>query len=922
MFLSRKSLIQKFISKHKNVQHFLRLQSTISYKSTLLLPQTKFPHKVTAANRRERDRKIENDGKFEKIYKWQESLSNRSQFVLHDGPPYANGDVHIGHAVNKILKDITVRYQLLNGKKVRYIPGWDCHGLPIELKVLKENQAAAYEASKIDIRKRAYTFSQKTKEKQMASFKNWGILADWENSYYTCNPDYIIKQLNMFQQLYEKELIFRDYKPVFWSPHNRTSLAEAELEYNTNHISPSVYVKFAIHQYPDALKSKLEKFPDPKVVIWTTTPWSLPANQAVCYSPDKKYCFAFCKERKETYLVAEVMLPLLEKTLNLELRILETFEGSLLKEFTYVHPINKNHHCMFLASSHVTMDKGTGLVHSAPNHGLEDYTVARKYNLSLDPCLVDEEGCYNNHTIPELKGKEALQSGSQKVLDLLADDILHREDYKHSYPYDWRSKTPVIIRSCHQWFINVQSIKEKALECLENVNVIPDHLKKVFSAQIESSPQWCISRQRAWGIPIPAFYSDETSHPLVHRSLTDHLCSLIQSHGIHSWWEKEVNELIPTNLRNELNLKEAQFKKGSDIMDIWLDSGISWKCVLPDPQVSDVCIEGVDQVRGWFNSSLLTSVALRGQAPYKSLVLHGFTTDSEGRKMSKSEGNVISPEDIISGSKKSGIPAYGIDVLRWFVASHACQSENIAVKMQILEDCSQSINKVRNVLKFLLGSLHQYDPSKVSTVPSELLPLDLFMLHKLQKFAQKINKHYSLVQYKNVAKEILNFVTNDVSSFYCHLVKDSYPWPNLDKLLQNNPLPTSVLLANEIRETILKADVKTPHMKAIISCSSELSEALKELNGRLNDNSGLTEFFQVSEVEFAECPSHLLEDSLLLKGNIDLNTTEHEQFSVAFLPTKLEKCPRCRLYSSNSESTLCDRCANVVSIPSKQSSVV
>ncbi|CAL1261060.1 unnamed protein product [Larinioides sclopetarius] len=619
------------------------------------------------------------------------------------------------------------------------------------------------------------------------------------------------------------------------------------------------------------------------VLIWTTTPWTLPANQAVCYAPNQKYCVAFSSSKKEFYLIALEMLPFLEKSLKLELRVTTAFEGSVLSEVTYSHPITNDRECPLLPSAHVTMDKGTGLVHTAPNHGLDDYVVMRKQQIPLDPCLVDENGRYNNLAIKELQGKTVLKEGTKFILDLLSADVVHLEDYVHSYPYDWRSKTPVIIRSSHQWFIDVNQIRDKAIECLQDVTIVPEHFKKVFQHQLESAPQWCISRQRAWGVPIPAFYSSDRNKPLVHRAITNHLCSLIQTHGIHCWWEKSVNELLPPELRNELKLPLKEYQKGSDIMDIWFDSGISWKCVLPEPHISDICIEGIDQIRGWFNSSLLTSIAMRGKAPYKMLVLHGFTTDSEGRKMSKSEGNVISPEDIISGSKKIGNPPYGIDVLRWWVASHACQSENVPVKMEILDECAKSLNKLRNTFKFLLGNLNEYDPSVHATSPLEMRDLDLYMLHILRNFYQKVQKQYSLIQYKGVSKDILNFITNEVSSFYCHLVKDRLyceapnskdrldcqtilhfilntllqsvgpicphlaeevylftayrkdssslfenQFPSLDKFLDTSSFPSSVILANQIRDAILKADTKaTLDMEATISCSPEISEMLQ-----------------------------------------------------------------------------------------------
>ncbi|KFM82873.1 Isoleucine--tRNA ligase, mitochondrial, partial [Stegodyphus mimosarum] len=483
----------------------------------------------------------------------------------------------------------------------------------------------------LTIRQKALTFSQKTKQNQLSSFKEWGVLADWSNNYFTCSPNYIVQQLNVFHDLHDKGIIFQDYKPVYWSPYNRTSLAEAELEYNPNHVSPSVYMKFSITKCPDVLKRKLDLNSSLFAIIWTTTPWTIPANQLVCYSADKMYSLVKCRRQNEFYLMAQEMIPSVSSTLMSELQIIETFEGTLFKDMKYRHPMSKDQECPFAPAHHVTMTKGTGLVHSAPNHGLDDFIVAKKQNLSINRCLVDENGCYTDGAGEMLKGKAVLYDGSKAVLDLLKEDILYLEQYTHSYPYDWRSKTPVIIRSSHQWFIDVHQIRDKAMEHLQKVNIVPDQLKKQFLSQLTNSPQWCISRQRVWGVPIPAFYAeDKSSDPIIHRAITDHLCSLIQKQGIHCWWELDLDQLLPHHLRIKCNLHDQKYRKCSDIMDIWFDSGISWKCVLPEPQISDVCIEGLDQIRGWFNSSLLTSIALREKAPYKTLVLHGFTTDADG----------------------------------------------------------------------------------------------------------------------------------------------------------------------------------------------------------------------------------------------------------------------------------------------------
>ncbi|XP_071034402.1 isoleucine--tRNA ligase, mitochondrial isoform X1 [Parasteatoda tepidariorum] len=944
-----------------------RCQSSLNFKDTLLLPQTKFPHKINFNKRRDRDRTIEIDSKFEELYSAQLNRDSSLVYTLHDGPPYANGNVHLGHAVNKILKDITTRFHLLSRKKIHYVPGWDCHGLPIELKVMKENESLVSADSKLHLRKRAFDFSQKTKKEQMNSFLKWGLVADWKNSYFTCDPNYVVQQLKTFQDLYEKGLVFRDFKPVYWSPKNRTSLAEAELEYNSNHISCSIYIKFEVQNCPDFIKDAIGPGSKLNVLIWTTTPWTLPANQAVCYSTEKRYCVVFCKMKNEFYLIAEETMSVLEKVRKSPLHVLKSFEGSLLKDVAYIHPIYNGRICPLLPGHHVTMDKGTGLVHMAPNHGFDDFIVAQKQNLQLDECIIDEEGCYTSEAGKEFDRKYALDDGNAYILERLKDQIVYSEEYVHSYPYDWRSKTPLIIRSSYQWFIDVHQIRDKAISCLQNVNVIPPHFKKSFQIQLETAPQWCISRQRSWGVPFPVFYDPIHHKPIVHRLLTDHLCSLIKSNGIHCWWEMDSKQLFPALLKKQLNIQDADYQKSCDIMDIWFDSGLSWNCALPDPKVSDICIEGIDQMRGWFYSSLITSVALGEKAPYKSIMFHGFVTDSNGRKMSKSEGNVVSPDDILSGNKKSGIPSYGVDVLRWWIAAHACHSENTPLKNQILEECSQSIDKMRNVLKFLLGSLSNFESEYVTDV-SKFRALDLYMLHKTLQFSQKISDYYSNLQYKNVAKEILNFVSNDVSSFYCALIKDRlycdaatslerqhcqvvlsmvlnslirslapicphlssevllhHPdkqlakqnvflcrFPCLDTLVQNTIFPAFFKTAIEIRETILKSEIKTLNQQLVINCSPVLSDHLEKVNMNMENASGLTELYQVSEVFINKSPKDVKESSSL-KGNIK-ELGENGDYSLTFAENKMGKCPRCRLYKSISSSSLCDRCARVINL--------
>ena len=592
--------------------------SSKKYSATLNLPNTKFPLSLKNGVAVEREKQLQKTCDFMGLYEWQENQDRDKTFILHDGPPYANGATHVGHALNKILKDIINRYKVLNGYKVHYIPGWDCHGMPIEQKALAYAKEKYRNMNPMEIRKKAHAFASDTIKNQRKSFIDWGIMANWKDKcYYTFDSNYESNQLDIFYKMSESGYIYQEYMPVYWSPSSGTALAESELEYKSDHVSTSVFVKLAVNHIPDHLKSYTEDFPC-FVVIWTTTPWTLPSNQAVCYGTGIKYSVVQNKSTQEVFIVARDFLQQFENMLDQGLNLLKDISGSDLQSMTYCHPLKLDKSCPVLPANHVTVDKGTGLVHTAPAHGQEDFQVAVANQLPV-LCYVDEEGNFMHELGSDLGGKQVLTDGNEAVLDLLRDKIIHKEPFTHSYPYDWRSKEPVILRASKQWFVDTSKIQSTAVKRLEDVHVIPSASERGMLSQLSARTYWCISRQRYWGVPIPVFYSKTTGEALLNNYTIEHLKSLVKENGSDCWWNMSIDELLPPHLKERCGIDNGdEFIKGNDVLDIWFDSGISWANVLQDSDgCCDVYLEGIDQFGGWFQSSLLTSVAVQKKSPYK-----------------------------------------------------------------------------------------------------------------------------------------------------------------------------------------------------------------------------------------------------------------------------------------------------------------
>nr|XP_034326135.1 isoleucine--tRNA ligase, mitochondrial isoform X2 [Crassostrea gigas] len=742
------------------------------YRDTVYLPKTDFVLSLKKAG--DWFKKSE----LSELYKWQQNENRNKQFILHDGPPYANGKLHVGHAINKVLKDIINRYNLLQGYRVHYVPGWDCHGLPIELKALKKNKKQTL--SDQSIRAMSKTFAEESIQVQKEGFQEYGVMADWEGQCYrTMDPLYEAQQLDVFYAMYEKELIYQGYMPVYWSPSSRTALAEAELEYDPGFVSKAVYVKFpvtadtleACFSLNDAEKSQVF------ALIWTTTPWTLPANEAICFGSDLTYCLVKNLCNDELYICGKEFVDQLHSILPGKSKIIQEIKGSAFKDFKYTNPLKQLmdpsmdvvQELPFLEGDHVTADVGTGLVHTAPAHGQEDFQKGMQYGLPVDS-LVDETGRYTSETGPLLEGKRVHVDAEDTVISLLKDHIILQESYKHSYPIDWRTKKPVILRACKQWFIDTSKLQQQAMECMKDIKVYPESLRQNMDAQLKRK-YWCISRQRVWGVPIPVFYHRDTEEVLINREIFDHVRDLISKHSSDCWWNMSVEELLPQEIlsRNGLG-NSSDYRKGSDIIDIWFDSGTSWASVLSDDKVADVYLEGLDQFRGWFQSSLLTSVAYRGKAPFKKLVVHGFAVDEEGHKMAKSVGNVVDPGQIINGhSKATGIP-YGLDVLRLWVANSGLQTK-VAIGTNILDIHQEELFQLRKMLRHLLGSLRGFDVNILQTNYSDLLPQDQYLLSLLYSYGTQVTSMYEEYRFGRVLTLLQKFLS-DLSKVYITISKD------------------------------------------------------------------------------------------------------------------------------------------------------
>ncbi|MDS3862397.1 isoleucine--tRNA ligase [Thermosynechococcaceae cyanobacterium BACA0444] len=742
------------------------------YKDTVNLPKTAFEMRANAAKR---EPEIQAWWQEQQIYETLSKNNPGPRFTLHDGPPYANGALHIGHAMNKTLKDIINKYQLLQGKKVTYIPGWDCHGLPIELKVLqnlKPEERRGLDA--LALRQKAKEFALKTVNEQSQSFQRYGVWGNWDEPYLTLKPAYEAAQIGVFGEMVLKGYIYRGLKPVHWSPSSQTALAEAELEYPEGHVSQSLYAAFEVTSLSQPLQLPLDSFlGELGIAIWTTTPWTIPGNLGVSVNPELVYAVVEIGEqapgRFKYLIVAKDLVERLEAVLGTTLTIQATVMGKTLEHTRYRHPLFERESEVLIGGDYVTTESGTGLVHTAPGHGLEDYGVGQRYGLPiLSP--VDDRGNFTEEA-GEFAGLNVLAEGNTAIINALDEvgALLKQEPYNHKYPYDWRTKKPTIFRATEQWFASVSGFRDAALEAIAQVKWIPAQGENRITSMVAERSDWCISRQRSWGVPIPVFYHNETNEPLLNAATIAHVQALIAQHGSDIWWQLSVAELLPESYREVAD----QYRKGLDTMDVWFDSGSSWAAVLgEDLYPANLYLEGSDQHRGWFQSSLLTSVAVKGQAPYQSVLTHGFVLDEQGRKMSKSLGNVVDPKIVIEGgTNQKEEPAYGADVLRLWVSS-VDYSTDVPVGKNILKQLSDVYRKIRNTARFLLGNLHDFDPSQDAIPYAQLPELDRYMLHRIGEVFTDVTNAFESYQFFRFFQTVQNFCVVDLSNFYLDIAKD------------------------------------------------------------------------------------------------------------------------------------------------------
>ncbi|WP_407974718.1 isoleucine--tRNA ligase [Bacillus altitudinis] len=725
----------------------------MNYKDTLLMPKTEFPMRGNLPNK---EPEIQEEWAEKDIYQMVlERTKGRPTFILHDGPPYANGDIHMGHALNKILKDFIVRFKSMNGFHAPYVPGWDTHGLPIETALTKNKKVKRKEMSTAEFRKLCEEYAWKQIEGQRNQFKRLGVRADWDNPYVTLKPEYEAQQILVFGEMAKRGYIYKGLKPVNWSPSSESALAEAEIEYKDKR-SPSIYVSFKVKDGKGVLENG-EQF-----IIWTTTPWTLPANLGICVHPNLEY--SVLQVGAERYVIASELVEQVAKTLGFEeYEVVKTLKGKELDKVVAAHPIYDRDSLVMLGD-HVTTDAGTGCVHTAPGHGEDDFIVSMKYGLDV-LCPVDEKGVMTEEA-PGFEGLFYEDANKAITEQLEAKGALKKLDFiTHSYPHDWRTKKPTIYRATAQWFASIKDFREALLDNIKETKWVPAWGETRLFNMVRDRGDWCISRQRVWGVPIPVFYA-ENGEPIITDETIQHVSQLFREHGSNIWFEKEAKELLPEGFTHP-GSPNGEFTKEQDIMDVWFDSGSSHQAVLEERddlvRPADLYLEGSDQYRGWFNSSLSTAVAVTGKAPYKGVLSHGFTLDKEGRKMSKSLGNTIDPTKVAK--------QLGAEILRLWVSSVNYQADH-PVSDDILKQVAEVYRKIRNTFRFLHGNLFDFDPA-VNAVPvEELREVDQYILIKLNKLIDKVKKAYDDYEFAVVYHAIHNFCTIELSSFYLDFAKD------------------------------------------------------------------------------------------------------------------------------------------------------
>ena len=794
-------------------------ESPKSYKDTLNLPKTDFPMRASLPRKEpERLQKWADQDIYRKIL---EARAGKETYTLHDGPPYANGNIHMGTALNKILKDFVVKSKWMAGKYSHYVPGWDCHGLPIEHKVDTELKARETGLPAIEIRRACRDYANRFIDIQRTEFRRLGVFGDWDHPYLTMAYPYEARITREFGAFVEQGSVYKRRKPVYWCSSCGTALAEAEVEYH-DHTSPSIYVKFPFMDDPAQRIPELKGIPS-SVAIWTTTPWTIPANLAIALHPDFSYV-AFLVNG-EALIAAEDLASGLASTMGVgEPEILARFPGKLIEGLKTSHPLYDRESVVVLGD-YVTLDAGTGCVHTAPGHGQDDYETGLRYGLDIY-APVDDEGKFTSD-VDFFAGMHVF-AANRAVIDKLGEvgALLAEAPIKHTYPHCWRCDSPIIFRATEQWFISLEhnDLRSRALEAINKVQWIPAWGRQRIYQMIENRPDWCISRQRSWGSPITIFYCEDCGQALMSGDICNHVADLMEDNGADVWFTASAAELLPKGTKC-LACGGVSFKKDMNILDVWFDSGASYAAVLQDRDdlnwPCDMYLEGSDQHRGWFHSSLLESVGTRGEPPYREVLTHGYVVDGNGRKMSKSLGNVIAPQKIID--------KYGAEIIRLWVSATDYR-DDIRISDEILLRLTEAYRRIRNTCRYLLGNLSDFDPDRDSIPFNEMDELDRWAMLRLSRVTDRIVEAYDAFQYHNVFHTLHNFCVVDLSNFYLDILKDRMYTSAADSPLRRSGQTAFLALADGIVRL----------MAPILSFTAE--EVWENLPGSRAESVFLTEF--------------------------------------------------------------------------------
>ena len=857
------------------------------YNATILLPKTDFPMRAGLPKR-----EPEMLGTFyeKKVYETlMEKNAGKPLYILHDGPPFSNGDIHLGHALNKTLKDIIVRYKNMSGFKAPYVPGWDNHGMPIETAITKKNKVDRKKMSIPEFRNACFDFASEYVDRQREQFKRLGVIGDWDTPYLTMSSSFEAEEVRVFGKMYEKGYIYKGHKPVYWCPTDETALAEAEIEYSDVPCT-AIYVKFELKDSKDVLDG-IPGAEKASILIWTTTAWTLPGNLAICLGPDIEY--AICRADSELYIVAaDLAKDVFEKAGIEKYEIIKKLPGTAFELMTAKHPFY-DRESLIILGNHVTTDAGTGCVHTAPGHGVDDYNVCKKYPQLPMLMPVDAHG---------VMSEEALQYAGNyysKVNDLIVEDLeksgalFAKEEIVHSYPHCWRCKKPVIFRATEQWFASVDAMKDTAVKACEDIAWIPEWGKERMIAMLIERSDWCISRQRHWGLPIPVFYCEACEKPVCTPETIDTVARLFGDKGSNAWYEMGAEEILPDGFACP-HCSAKGFSKGSDSLDCWFDSGSTHAGVLSSgifPSLrfpAELYIEGGDQYRGWFQSSMLTSIAVNGVAPYKRIITHGWTVDGDGKAMHKSLGNTVAPEMVIK--------EYGADILRLWVASTDYRVDSRMSK-DILKQLSDIYLKIRNTARFILGNLGDFDPDNLVSF-KDMPELDRWALARLNHLVESVNASYEKYEYHTIYHAIHNFCTVDMSNFYLDIIKDRL-YCDEAKGLERRSAQTAIYI-------ILDALVRM--LAPILAFTSEEIWALMPHHSGVELDSVLYNPMPEKNAEYAFSP----EQSAMWDDILRLRTDVYKALEIARIDKVIGKSLEAEvvLHLSDSASVVFDKIAD------------